>query len=375
MNTEIALNNIVNYFCDILELPERDLPSRLEGHWDDVLRLANDQNVYFYLAAWMLEHWDGYLTDSMKERFVSDLEWNKARNVVLEDEIVELAQVFRQAGVKVLFIKGAAGIVRKLYPQKLRFLSDIDIFVAEKDVHKAHNCLLEHGYHTKEVNFQNVKRHHFVPYYNQNKLCGLELHIDPYHQNYLSRGQLVQFWDKAECTEFHGENIHFPSIADHAWILIRTELLSRICLPRLKDAIELSLILEKYDGSWLEEVINKATEQNVPNAVYGMLNSAHKYVNPCNSTVISECNGKYSQWEEWSVAYRKKHLLVENLSYNSEKDLAALRFYPANNIISKVKFIFWLLGYHYLIYLINVLTKIHLYKSLRIIKRLIFNKK
>ena len=376
MNTEIALNNIVNYFCDILELPEGELPGRLDDHWDDVLKLANDQNVYFYLAAWMLEHWDSDLTDSMKERFVRDLEWNKVRNRILQDEILQLARIFRQADVKAMFLKGSAGIVRKLYPPQVRYLSDIDILIPDNDFRQVHQSLLENGYHTKkEVHIQNIKRHHSEPYYNQNSLGTIELHIDPYQQNYYSREQLVQFWNNAEYIEYYVEKTLVPSIADHAWIQIRTDLLARVCIPRIKDAIELAVLLDYAEGSWLDEVIVKATEHNVPNVAYGALYAAQKYVNPEIPTVIGKWNGSFRQWEKWSNSYRKKHLLDDDQSYNKEKDFAAVRFYPAHTILSKMKFVLWLLRYNYRSYISYMLIEAHLYQIVRAVKHVVIPKK
>ena len=65
-----------------------------------------------------------------------DQEWNKARNIKLSMEIVELAKMFREAGIPAMFLKVAAGLVRGLYPLAWRFISDIDVMVSpEKMVH------------------------------------------------------------------------------------------------------------------------------------------------------------------------------------------------------------------------------------------------
>ena len=117
-----------------LTSPRLPLPDRAQGHWDDVFKLASDQRIYHYLAAWMLEYWNDALSPEMKHQLWMDLEWNKVRNIKLTQEIVELAKMFNEAGIPAMFLKGAAGLVRGVYPEGWRYISDIDVMVQLKQI-------------------------------------------------------------------------------------------------------------------------------------------------------------------------------------------------------------------------------------------------
>ena len=305
MDTSIPLYNIVNYFCDILEMPEGDPPERVQGRWDDVLRLSRDQGIYFYLVSWILKHWPQSVTGEMRDKFQKGLEWNRVRNIILTEEIVELAQMFREEGVTAMFLKGSAGLVRGLYPLECRYLSDIDVLVDDRDIDFCHEKMISAGYVINGL--RNKNSHHYPPYINPDRVGGVELHMDPYQFSYLDRKGFSESYLTVVSSEYENEIVLVPSISDHVWIMMRTDLLARVCLPRLRDAIELSLIQDSGYEIDINTLLERSINENIPYMMKGLLYTTDKYLGVnCNP----ESNGKevsiINRWENWSNKYRKK---------------------------------------------------------------------
>jgi len=370
MDTRFALHNIINYFCDILELPEGELPERAQDHLEDILRFAADQNIYHYLATWILEHWQDSVTVEMRDQLRVQLEWNKARNVLLSNEIVELARIFREAGIPLIFLKGSAGLMRGLYPLKCRYLSDIDVLVGESNIDIGHECMISAGYTMEGI--RSKRAHHYAPYTHHGRIGEVELHMDPYQFNLLSRNNNSDFWDSSSCKEYHGEELLVPSMRDHIWIMMRSDLLARVCLPRLSDSIELSLIINKgYDVDF-DSIYERAKVNNVPYIAKGLFYSTLKYTGIESAPGL---NGKPDMlmydWEKRSNSYRKNNLFNDDQLYTLEKDIMAIRFFTSRSLKHKIGFIIWLLRYNRRKYLVYICKKCGLYPSLRYIKHML----
>jgi hypothetical protein len=372
MNYDYALGQCTNYLLDILDVPPGPLPDRAQGHWDDVFKLALDQRIYHYLAAWMLEYWNEGLPEKLKEKLRYDLEWNKARNIKLSMEIVELANMFREAGIPAMFLKGAAGLVRGLYPLAWRFISDIDVMVKEDQIEIGHNLLLSRGYTSKHLN--SIRSHHFGPYSVSKNIGEVELHIDPYQFNFFSRNETKEYWNNTCDVLYYNEYVTVPSLHDNIWILTRTDLLARVCIPRLKDSIELSLIFDKGFNVDYNSLCKRASSNNIPNVVGGLWYSFLRFINVMpNSNITLEHDSLIKKWEVWSCEYRKKHLYDDDQIYNCQKDFAALRYYTSGSIRYKTLFLIWLLRYNSRKYCYTLLKKCGLYPFARKVKHLISN--
>ncbi len=294
MNYEYALGQCTNYLLDILDVPPGELPDRAQEHWSDLFRLAADQRIYHYLAAWMLEYWKDALPEKVKHRLWMDLEWNRARNIKLTQEIVELAKMFNEAGIPAMFLKGAAGLVRGLYPPGWRYISDIDVMVREEDTERTEIALKSSGF-TKPESKLHKRPHHLAPYYYLNNISGIEIHTKPY--NYCFKNYIVgEIWNNSEKVMFHLEPITIPSFTDHVWILLRKDLINKIMDPRFGEYLEIMIAIKDGYRIDKERIEKRAVYERLPNLV----NNASFYVlkdfgNICGKTVSHDLYKKFKR--------------------------------------------------------------------------------
>ena len=175
----------------------------------------------------------------------------------------------------------------------------------------------------------------------------------------FSRNNNYEFWSNSEIVKFYDENTYVPSLNDFVWILMRTDLMNRVCIPRLKDTIELSLILNKgYEVNY-SLIHKRAVYYNIPNIPRALFCSLERYTGINNGKCYNSKPDTIIiyKWESWSVRYRKTYLFDDDILHKTEKDFAALRFFTAGTLTLKISFIIWLLHYHRRIYIVEILEK------------------
>ena len=102
---------------------------------------------------------------------------------------------------------------------------------------------------------------------------------------------MPNIWHDANILLLNNKEVTFPSITDHVWILMRTDVVQRPFLPRLCDAIEIFLILKK-NYSFDSDILNKRAKQEiVPAIVRGMSYACSRYmgINPLLRTYDGNC--------------------------------------------------------------------------------------
>jgi hypothetical protein len=321
MNYEYTLGQCANYFLDILDVPKGDLPDRAKGRWDDVFSLASDQRIYHYLAAWALEFWDDALPGKLKDQLSIALAWNKARNIKLSQEIIELAKMLREEEIQALFLKGAAGLVRGLYPLEWRYISDIDVLVKKEKIEKVKKLIKSCEYVIMGTK-KNQHPHHMAPFKRMKNIAWVEIHTKPYI-NSFNNSLLNNIFNDSENIMFGNELISVPSITDQVWILLRTDLIRKVFVPRLNDAIELTLINERGFSIDYGLLTERAEVERIPNIIPKMLHTVK-----CFFDISSPVMNDYSYLEEWNIEginyqkkfnrilfYRKLRLYCASLKY------------------------------------------------------------
>ena len=174
-----------------------------------------------------------------------------------------------------MFIKGGACLIRDLYPPGCRFLSDIDVLFHEHHLQNAFGLLKSEGYNIIDDNI--IHAHHFPALEHPLYASALELHRAPYPTTPMSGYVLPGIWKNSETLQYLHEKVIVPSVTDHAWILMRTDPISRPLLPRLCDVIELALLKTNGTAIDFDCLCQRAQEENLPNIASGMSYSCSIY--------------------------------------------------------------------------------------------------
>ncbi len=337
----IQYETIIHYVLDIISAPPGKLPSRANGLWDKLLDMAIPLRIYYPLSLWVLELWEDELPVTLCNSLHVKVSENIAKNAALSIHISKLSKLFRNAGMRCLFIKGAAVLARNIFPPGWRYLSDIDILFREDQVQDAFNLLKNEGYH--EATDAIIQGHHHLqPLINRNFVGYVELHTNPYQIGKINGADITTIWSNTERLELLGEKVEVPSVTDHVWILMRTDPINRPLLPRLSDVIELDLFCR------IEQVINfdliyqRAIEDNMPNIVSGMSYACSTY---CGMKPFAPMNLKrLKKWELWSFKLRSRSFYGKRFE-SSRNRFSAVSFLPHNGYLSKLHFFYWLLKY------------------------------
>jgi hypothetical protein len=356
MSSPFPFEPILQYLYRILDIDPDEFLRRPHEVWQALYQLSSKEVISPYFIAWSYHNWREYFTDEKQKELKDYLYRNQSRNIILQSEIVRLAKIFKDAEIPIMFLKGSAGLIRDLYPLSLRYISDIDVLVPINKIEPSRKLLISRGFlQTRKKTFFNKSYHHIEPYINTEYSGEIEIHFNPYDFSCMKKLEMPEIWDDAERITCKQEEVIVPSITDHAWILMRTDMLTRAFLPRIRDIIEMYQIHEKGYHINFELINKRAAEGNISNAVKGMSYACSKYMGlkpivPCDDPLLLE-------WEEWTLKYKRK--IISN---KSKDDLfiiysAGIRYLPSG-IVCRVHFILRLLHNNFRTCFIIVLQKL-----------------
>lgn len=118
------------------------------------------------------------LPEDLKDYLKQIYSINFNRNQLLLKQVTTLHQIFTQANIQHVFLKGAAMLIKGSEAERLeRMVGDIDILVAKDQLQQAFNLLQEHGY-TKSIGFDYEVKHfrHLDRQISEDGLAAVELH-------------------------------------------------------------------------------------------------------------------------------------------------------------------------------------------------------
>ena len=328
---------VIHSLLDVISAPQGPLPSRAHGLWDKVLDAAIPLRLYYPLSSLLLESWADELPDFMRNTLVSGLVMNRARNAALSIQMAHLSALFRDAGINGIFIKGAAGVIRDIYPRGWRYLSDIDILFDKQQAGAAFDAMKSAGY--RDVTDAIIQVHHIQPLFHRDYVGCVELHTDPYQIGHESGADIGSVRTQAEQREFMGERVTVPSLTDHAWILMRTDAISRPYLPRFSDVLELELLYRTGHEIDFDCLYRRAFDDNIPNIVSGMSYAASVY---CEMKPFAPMDMKrLRKWESWTLTLRR--LFHSGKGFESSRNrFTAVFFLTPKGFFPKLRFFYWL---------------------------------
>jgi len=154
-----------------------------ELEWQQVLRLANQHLLApaLYLSLrnnGLLESIDAKLSEFLHEVY----EHNATRNEQLVKQMQEVAELLNHQGIQPVLLKGVGALVEDLFGDiGSRGMLDIDILVAEDEVHRAYESLIAAGFYSTYEN-QSEAPQHLPRLFQKNMPAGLELHDKLQHE-------------------------------------------------------------------------------------------------------------------------------------------------------------------------------------------------
>jgi hypothetical protein len=334
----IQFEKIIHYLLDILSLSPGELPHRVNGKWDEMLKVAVSLDIYYPIAAWILESWDNEIPHSLRNKLVYDLKANEVRNILHADHIIKLTGLFDKKSIPFLVLKGGAALVMDIFPAGWRYMSDIDILLRKNQANEAFELLQHHGY--LPVKGATSRAHQLRELRHPNCSGEVDLHTDPYPCLRLQDEETIpSIWDNAVRYEFLGKTITVPSCADHAWILMRRKLMVQPLFPRLCDVIELALLAKKevtIDTGYLQRLAQK---ESLSNIISGMSYSCSKYGGMEPFAPMD--NEHLRRWEAWSLELRKK--FVHKIKLESPRlRFVVVYFISPKGFVAKLSFSLWL---------------------------------
>ncbi|GIU00032.1 hypothetical protein TSL6_05380 [Sulfurovum sp. TSL6] len=267
-NTNIRIESLIT-LCEIISLSgdKEKIKQKILSDSIDWLCVIEIANRYFLTAALYYS-----LLDQDMLKFINDEELlayleqiytiNLHRNQSIIEQSKEITQILLKKGIKPVFLKGTASLLQKDYKDEgMRFLSDIDFCVFEKDFLQTKKQLLSFGYipNMNDPGIKDIeKHHHWWPMYHPNWEVSIETHrsILTYPYSHL-----------IECKDDNCQNAtYYPNmtILSPTFRLIHTYIHSDIVdrsyafkTMDLRQLYEMSRVIDKYrseiDWRYIEE--------------------------------------------------------------------------------------------------------------------------
>lgn len=191
-----------------------------------------------------------------------------ARNMRLYDELHKVLESYRDAGINVIVLKGAA-LAENVYQDiGLRSFEDIDILVREDDLQKAKKVILAEGYTLNESISPEAFSEKYGCDLHYVKDIIIEIHWD------IVRRKIYNLYTEIKIDELWG-NAQPAKIANtDALVLAPEDMLLHLCVHlskhgynRLIWLCDLSGVIGHYDINW-EHVLKNASNYKVKAYMY-----------------------------------------------------------------------------------------------------------
>jgi hypothetical protein len=169
--------------------------------WTELFQLASRQRVGPLLFGGLKsQKLDGLVPPPLRDEWQMMYRTNAVRNLRLYGELAEVSKLLQQSGMAVIVLKGA-WLAATVYCQPaLRFMYDLDIMVARKDLPRAVQALGKRGYRsyvqsTPEECF--AGSHHWPRLFREGGIAGIEVHWNLTEPGETWNIEPVSLWDRA----------------------------------------------------------------------------------------------------------------------------------------------------------------------------------
>jgi hypothetical protein len=356
----IHIDKTISYLFDLADITEKNIADIDKNSWNRIISIAIQFEIHLYVFKWLKNNCVQVFSSAESYDFSRLLTANKIRNILLKKQIISLSSLLAESGVPHIFLKGSAGIARNLYDLECRYLSDIDLIIPDEFISRGERVLESNGYTHDTSQLIPEKHHHISPFYHPKYPGGVEIHCEPYMYSMLDRPAIPDLWNNSESIEVEGVKIHVPSITDHIWIALRTNL-----YPRLKQYFEIAGILKLGYSFDVHTLAQRAERDNIPHII-----ECFAYM--CDilfdiSILKDYSTKKLKQWDFMNRNFQKNIYRIGSSQSFRERALTVL-FFTSNNIFSKIRFSVWMSRYEAFSYNPNSKILFHIYTLWRFVK-------
>ncbi|MCA1048640.1 nucleotidyltransferase family protein [Priestia aryabhattai] len=203
-------------------------------NWNEFLELANFHRVYPIIYLKLKDLNEKLVPKKVMDALYEKYKHNTFQMLQLSSEMERINRLFNNNHIKVLFLKGPV-IANDLYGDiSLRTSKDLDVLIAEKDLDKANEILLQIGYSKEKtttiLNEKKWKKHHVI-YFHTEKKTEVEIHWR-LHPPPSKEPSFEELWERKRESSFNFSSIYFLGEEDlflflvvhgarHGWFRLR----------------------------------------------------------------------------------------------------------------------------------------------------------
>ena len=132
--------------------------SSIDG--DELYKLALQQNVCALVYSTIIKYPENIkLEEQIMRRWKHNTLLGVTRQLFMMDGMKPIFDLFSSSGIPVISLKGLT--LKQLYPQpELREMSDLDLFIEEKDMARSIEVMKTQGYHPRSLHLENPDHMH-----------------------------------------------------------------------------------------------------------------------------------------------------------------------------------------------------------------------
>jgi hypothetical protein len=329
----ISFEKTIGYLLDLADIPRGELPERAINNYRSLAYAASCERINGYIVSWILDNWNQYLDDRLRFKLLNTAFSITHGNTQIIDHILHLSSVFHIDSIPALFLKGAAGYMRDVYPLEARSASDIDVLIPEDTIPAATHCLQRNGYGIDLSTEIPSCHHHVHPFKHPDFTGTVEIHYEPYDFSMLDRPAIPDIWDNAEIVIKKGIEVRVPSITDHVWIFMRSHAYNNVYIPNFHNTLEFLSLIESGHAICYDTLQSRSTRDMIPMMMNEVYHTSEKYfgirLNCDFSADITE------RWESWSYGNKKRELFTKK-SNTPHKRFGCIFFLNNGNALHKL---------------------------------------
>ena len=268
---------VFRYLLNILDdrTEHLTLPARVKHSHEQLLSLARKLKIAPWIACMAIEQWGASFSPEELDVLSAEFERNKKRSAALLLQVRNIAELMDKHSIPIIFLKGAAVLIRGFFPFGCRFMADIDLLVHTGDAAECDSVLRSAGYSEIRESIRQV--HHAPLLEHPDGAAAVEIHTEPYPMLPGAWTWSQSMWENAYTVNLWGVPALVPSDTDHAWILMRSDPLNRPYLPRLNSLIELAYLIDSGGILSYEILHDRAACDMMPGIFTGMQYACSRY--------------------------------------------------------------------------------------------------
>jgi hypothetical protein len=218
---------------------------------------------------------------------------NLAQNMLLYDELSKILRTFKKADIDTIVLKGAF-LAEEIYRNiGLRPMSDIDLLIKEKDLHKAKKELVELNYFATVIfpTKLHEQQHRILSgelsFVHQDKKCVIDIHWDIQPLEYSYKVDAGKFWNNAKPIKIAGvEALTFApeNILQHLCLHVHKHITLSIAfsyappVKPLRDYCDIAEVTKHYENTinW-NYLLQSSKDHEIEEPIFQGLTIAKEY--------------------------------------------------------------------------------------------------